>query len=178
MRAVKPAVVRAGQVHPEIDMSAQGLETGVVEPSDRTYVAGYRPDRQVLIAASDGLSNYPFDKKSPNAPAAEPIGNDDRFDLATGASVKQAGKTDNPAIEVGHPRCHSFWYRQIVVEPAPGIVASDRRLFVYHSMMLGQFHPQRPAGGIVSRRVVADPDVGRGYRARHLAALHSDRLPV
>lgn len=129
-RAFKPAVMSAGQVHREIDMSAHGLKTGVVEPSDRTYVAGYRPDRQVLIAASDGLSNYPFDKKSPNAPAAETISDNDRFDLATGAAVKQAGKTDNPAIEIGHPRCHSFWYSEIVVERTPGIVASDRRVLV------------------------------------------------
>jgi len=43
-RAVKPAMVPAGQVHREIDMSTQGLETGVVEPPDRTHVAGYGPD--------------------------------------------------------------------------------------------------------------------------------------
>jgi hypothetical protein len=60
-RAFKPAVLSVGKVHREIDMSAQGLKTGVVEPPDRTYVAGYRPDRQVLIAASDGRSNHPFD---------------------------------------------------------------------------------------------------------------------
>ena len=40
-----PAVASVGKVHREIDMSAQGLETGVVEPPDRIYVAGYRPDR-------------------------------------------------------------------------------------------------------------------------------------
>ena len=44
-RAFKPAVMPAGKVHREIDMSAQGLKTGVVELPDRTYVAGYRPDR-------------------------------------------------------------------------------------------------------------------------------------
>ena len=107
-RAVKPAVVSVGKVHREIDTSAQGLETGIVESSDRIHVAGYRPDRQALIAAGDGLSNYPFDKKSPNPPATETISNDDRFDLATGAAIKQARKTDNPTIEIGHPRCHSF----------------------------------------------------------------------
>jgi len=45
-------------------------------------------------------------------------------------------------------------------------------------MVLSQFHPQHPTGGIVSRRVVPDTNVGRGYRARRLAALHGDRLPV
>ena len=123
-RAFKPAVVPANKVHREIDMPAQGLKTGVVEPPDRTHVAGYRPDRQVLIAASDGLNNYPFDKKSPNAPATETISDDDRFDLATGAAIKQARKTDNPAVEIGHPRCHSFWYSEIVVKRTP----RDRRL--------------------------------------------------
>lgn len=44
-RAFKPALMSVGKVHREIDMSTQGLKTGVVEPSDRTYVAGYRPDR-------------------------------------------------------------------------------------------------------------------------------------
>jgi hypothetical protein len=44
-RAFNPAVMPVGKVHRQIDMSAQGLKTGVVEPSDRTYVAGYRPDR-------------------------------------------------------------------------------------------------------------------------------------
>ena len=44
-RAVKPAVVSIGKVHREIDMSAQGLKTGAVEPPDRTHVASYRPDR-------------------------------------------------------------------------------------------------------------------------------------
>jgi hypothetical protein len=78
--------------------------------------------------------------------------------------------------EIGYPRCHSFWYSEIVVEHAPGLVASDGRVFVYPSMMLGQFYLQHPAGGIASRRVVADTNVGRGYRARRLAALHSDRL--
>jgi hypothetical protein len=34
-------------------------------------------------------------------------------------------------------------------------------------MMHRQFHPQRPAGGIVSRRVVADHDVGCGYAPRY-----------
>jgi hypothetical protein len=177
MRAVEPAVASAGQVHREIDMSAQGLKTGVVEPLDRTHVAGYRPDRQVLIAAGGGLSNYPFDQKSPDAPATETISDDDRFDLATGAALEQARKTDDPAIEIGHPRCHSFRYSEIAVERTPGIVASDRRVFVYPSMMLSQFRPQHPAGGIVIRRVVADTNAGRGYRARQLAALHGDRLP-
>jgi hypothetical protein len=88
-RASKPAVESAGQVHREIDMSTQGLETSVIEPSDRTHVAGYRPDRQVLIAASDGLGYYSFYKKSPNSPATEAISDDDRFDLATGATIKQ-----------------------------------------------------------------------------------------
>ena len=108
-RSVEPEVVSAGQVHGEVDMSAQGLKTGVVEPADRPHVAGYRPDGQVLIAASAGLSNYPSDKKSPDAPVTETISDDDRFDLTTGAAIKQAGKTDNPAVEIGHPRCHSFW---------------------------------------------------------------------
>ena len=163
-----------GQVHGEIDVSAHGLETGFVEPSDRTYVAGYGPDRQVPVAASDGLSDYPFDEQPPDAPAAETISDDYRFDLAAGAAIKQARKTDDPAIEIGHPRCHPFWYSEIVVERGPGIVASDRRVLVYLSMMLSQFHPQHPAGGIVSRRVVADKNVGRGCRAaacrRRLAA--------
>ena len=82
------------------------------------------------MAASDGLSNDPFDKKPPNAPATETVSDDDRFDLATGAAIKQARKTDNPAIEIGHPRCHPFWYSEIVVERTPGIVASDRRVLV------------------------------------------------
>src|SRR5580704_2934244 len=158
-------------------MPAQGLETSVVEPPDRAHVPGYRPDRQVLVAAGGGLGNDPLDKKSPDAPAAEPVSDDDRFDLATGPAIKQARETDHPAVEIGHPRCHSFWSREIVVEHAPGIVASDRGVFVYPSMVLGQFRPQHPAGGIVSRRVVADTDVGRGYRARQLAVLHGDRLP-
>lgn len=176
-RAFKPAVAPVRKVHREIDMSAQGLKTGTVEPSDRTHVAGYRPDCQVLVAASDGLSNHLFDKKSPDASATETIGNDDRFDLAAGPAIKQASKADNPAVEIGHPGRHSFGHGEIVVEPAPGIVASDRRVFVNPSMMLGQFQPQHPAGGIVRRRVVADNNVGRGYRARQLAVLHGDRLP-
>ena len=58
------------------------------------------------------------------------LGDDDRFDLASGAAIKQARKTDNPAIEIGHPRCHPFWYSEIVVERTPGIVASDRRVLI------------------------------------------------
>ena len=165
-RAFKPAVTSVGKVHREIDVSAQGPKTGVVEPSDRTYVAGYGPDRQVRIAASDGLSNYAFDKQSPDAVAAETISDDDRFDLATGAAIKQPRKTDNRAIEIGHPRGHSFWYSEVIVERTSGIVTSDRGVLVYLPMMLSPFHPQHPAGGIVSRRVVADNNVGRGYRAR------------
>ena len=71
------------------------------------------------------------------------------------------------------PGCESFWYGEIVVERTPGIVASDRRVFVYPPVMLSQFHPQHPAGGIVYRRVVADDNAGRGYRARQLAAVHA-----
>ena len=77
-RALKPAVVPAGQVHREVDMSAQGLKSGVVEPPDRAHVAGHRPDRQVPIAASDGLGNYPSDKKPPHAPAAKTLSDNDR----------------------------------------------------------------------------------------------------
>lgn len=115
-RAVQPAVAPGGKVHREVDMAAQGLEAGVVEPPDRSHVAGYWPDRQILIAASDGLGNYPFDKKPPNAPAPDTISDHDRFDLAAGTEIKQAGKTDNPAIEFGHPGCHSFSRSEIVVE--------------------------------------------------------------
>src|SRR5215469_16323316 len=108
------------------------------------------------MAASDGLSDYPLDKESPNASATETISDDDRFDLPAGAAIKQARKPDYPTIEIGDPGCHSFGHGEIVVKRAPGIVASDRRVFVYPSMMLSQFHPQHPAGGIVSGRVVAD----------------------
>ena len=176
--AVKPAVASAGKVHRQIDMSAQGLKTGAVEPSDRTHVSGYRPDRQVFVAAGDGLSDYPPDKESPYASAPETISDDDRFDLPAGAAIKQARQADYRTFEIGDPRCHSFWCGEIVVERTAGIVASDRRIFVYLSMMLSQFHPQHLAGGIVSRRVVADDDAGRRCRARQLAALHGDRLPV
>jgi hypothetical protein len=135
-----PAVASVGKVHREIHMSAQGLETGGVKRSDRTHVADYRPDRQVLIAASGSLGHYPFNKKSPDAPAAETISNDDWFDLSAGPAIKQAGKTDDPAIEIGHPGRHSFWLGQVVVERAPGIVASGRRVFVDPPVMLGQLH--------------------------------------
>ena len=37
--AFNPTVMPVGKVHRQIDMSAQVLKTGVVEPSDRTYVA-------------------------------------------------------------------------------------------------------------------------------------------
>ena len=161
-RAFKPAMAPAGQVHREIDMSAQGLKAGVVEPPDRTHVAGYRPDRQVLMAASDGLSSYPFDKKPPDAPVTQTTSDDDRFDLAAGAAIEQARKTDNPAIEIGHPGRYPFWHGEIIVERTPGIVASDGRVFVYPPVMLSQFRPQHPAGGIVRRRVVADNNAGRG----------------
>lgn len=76
-------------------MSAQGLEAGFVEPPDRTHVAGHRPDRQGLIAASGGLGNYPFEKKPPHSPAAKTLSDDDRFDLAAGTAVKQTRKTGN-----------------------------------------------------------------------------------
>jgi hypothetical protein len=157
----EPKVVSVGKVHREIDMSTQCLEAGVVKSSDRTHVAGYRPNREILIAASDGLSDYPFDKNSSHASAAKTTGDDDRLDLAAGPAIKQAGKADNPTIEIGHPGRHSFWHSQIVVKGIPRIVASDRGVFVDPSMMLSQFHPQHPTGGIVSRRIVTDNDVGR-----------------
>ena len=158
--AFKPAVMSVGKVHREIDMSTQGLEAGVVEPSDRTHVAGHRPDRQILIAASDGLSDHPLDKKSANALAAETTGDHNRFDLAAGPMIKQAGQTDKPTIEIGHPGCHSFCDSQIGVERFPWIVASNRGILVDPSMMLSQFDPQRPTSGRVSRRVVTDDNVG------------------
>ena len=58
-----------------------------------------------------------------------------------------------------------------------GIAASDGRVFVEPSMVLGQFRPQHPASRIVTRRVVADNNAGRGCRARQFAVLHADRLP-
>jgi hypothetical protein len=158
-----PAVASVGKVHREIDVSAQGLKTGVIERSDRTHVAGYRPDRQVLMAASDGLSNYPLDKKSPNAPAAETISDDDGFDLSAGPAIKQPRKADNPAIEIGHPGRHSFGHGEIVIESDTGIVAPDGRVFVDPSMVLSQFHPQHAASRIVSRGVVTDNNAGCGY---------------
>ena len=82
------------------------------------------------MAASDGLSNDPFDKKPSNAPDTETISDNDWFDLTTGATIKQARKADNPAIEIGHPRRHPFWCSEIVVERTPRIVASDRRVLV------------------------------------------------
>ena len=153
-------------------MSAQGLKTHVVEPPDRTHVAGYRPDREVLVTASDGLGNDPFDKQPPDAPAAETISDDDRFDLAAGAVVEQARKTDNGAIEIGHPGRHPFRHSEIVVKGTPGILASDRRVFVDPPVMLSQFRPQHPAGRIVTRRVIAHNNSGRGHRTRQLAAFH------
>ena len=66
--AFMPGVASAAKVHREIDMSAQGLETGGVKRSDRTHVAGYRPDRQVLIAASGSLGHYPFMRAVPALP--------------------------------------------------------------------------------------------------------------
>src|SRR5262249_48243129 len=128
----------------------QGLEASVVKPSDRTHVAGYRPDREILIAASDGLSNYPFHKNSSHAPATKTTSDDDRFDLADGPAIKQTRKADNPTIEIGHPGCDSFWHSQIFVERISGMVASDSGVFVDPSMMLSQFHPQHPTDGIVS----------------------------
>jgi hypothetical protein len=55
-RAFKPAVMSAGKVHREIDMPAQGLKTGLVEPPDRTYVAGYRIRPPPWIHTSTGRS--------------------------------------------------------------------------------------------------------------------------
>jgi hypothetical protein len=130
-----------GEVDREIDMPSEGLEAGVIEPADGTHVAGYGPDCDALIAASDGLGNDSFDKEPPNASAAETFGDDDGLDFAAGALIKQAGKTDNPTTELGHPGRHSFWRSEIVVERTRGIVASHRRLFVDPSMMLDQLHP-------------------------------------
>lgn len=138
-----------------------------------TASTGYGPDREVLVAAGGGLGDYPFDETPPNAPATEIIGDDDRLDLAAGPAIEQAGKTDNPAIEIGHPGCRSFWHSEIVVKPAPGIVALDRGVPVQPPVMLGQLRPQRPASGIVSRRVVADAK----RRTRQFTVLHGDRLP-
>ena len=175
--AFKPAVMSVGKVHREINMSTQGLEAGVVEPSDRTHVAGHRPDRQILIAASDGLSDHPLDKKSANALAAETVGDHNRFDFAAGPLVQQTGQTDNPTIEISHPGRHSFSGCEIVVERSPRIVASNRGILIDPSMMLRQFDPQQPARRIVSRRVVTDNNVGCRYRASELAVLHDYRLP-
>jgi hypothetical protein len=135
-RALQPALPSLGKVDREIDMSTEGLKTGVIEPSDRTHISGYGPDRQALIAASDSLSNDPFDQEPPNASATESFSDDDRLDLAAGAPVEQARKTDNPTTEIGHPGRHSFWHTEIVVERTARIVASDRRIFVDPSMML------------------------------------------
>lgn len=177
-RPFKPSVVPVGQVHREVDMSAQYLKAGVVEPLDRAHVAGYRPDRQVLMAPGGSLRDYPLEEKPPDPPAAQTAGDHDRLDLATGPVVKQAREADNPAIKAGHPGRHPFRRCEIGVEGTPGIVASDGRVFVYPPVMLGQFRPQHPASAIVSRRVVADDKAGRGYLTCQLAVLHGDRVPV
>jgi len=75
------ALVRIDSVNPGLDPAGAG----------ETHIADYRPDRQVCIAASGGLGSYPFDKKPPDPPATETISDDDRFDLATGAVIEQAG---------------------------------------------------------------------------------------
>lgn len=140
-RPFKPGVAPAGKVHREVDMSAQYLKAGVVEPLDRAHVAGYRPDRQVLMAAGGSLGGYPLEEKPPDALAAQTASDHDRFDLAAGPVVEQARKADNPAIEASHPGRHPSRRCEIVVEGTPGIVASDRGVFVYPPVMLGQFRP-------------------------------------
>lgn len=81
------------------------------------------------MAASGGLSDRPFDKKPSGAPATETFSDDDWFGLGARPAIKQPRKTDDPAIEVGHPGRHPAARSEIVVESAPGIVASGRRAF-------------------------------------------------
>lgn len=175
--AVKPAVPPAGQVHRQVDMTAQGPEAGVVEMPDRTHVAGHGPDRQVLVAAGGGLGGCPLDEEPPDAPAAERAGDDDRLDLTAGPAVKQARETDHPATGLRHPGRHPLRQGEVAIEPAAGIIAPDGGVFVDPPVMLGQFRPQQTAGCVVSRRVAADRNAGHGRRARHLAVAHRDRLP-
>jgi hypothetical protein len=160
---VEPAVTSLGKVHGEVDMSTQSLKTSVVEPPDGSHVASYRPDRQVLMAASDSFGNCPLDEKSPNASATEAISYDHWFDLSAGSPIEESRKPGNPTIEFGYPGRHSFSEREIIIKGTPGIAAADRRVLVYTSMMLSQLDPQHPRGRVVSRRVVTDDNAGLGW---------------
>lgn len=57
------------------------------------------------MATGGSLGGYPFDEKPSRAPAAQASSDHDRFDLAAGPAIEQAGQACNPPIQVGHPRC-------------------------------------------------------------------------
>jgi hypothetical protein len=86
--AGQPAVASVGEIHGEINMSAQGLKAGLVETLDGAHVAGYWSDRQVLIAPGDSLSDYAVDEESPHASAPVTISDYDRLHFTAAPAIK------------------------------------------------------------------------------------------
>jgi hypothetical protein len=106
-----------------------------MKPSHGGDIASHRADGQVLVTTRTGFLDYPANEHAANAPIPRCLSNDDRLDFPAGASVKQAGETDDAPVGLGHPRSQPSRLSEVGIESRSGIVSTDRRVSVDASVV-------------------------------------------
>ena len=137
-------------------MAAECPKSHVVEAPDGGDVASYWSNSHIVVAAPGSLCHHPFDKR-PTDPLLPPsVCHHDGFHLTARAVVKEPSQSDDFIVDDSHPRAHSFWDLEVVVETRAGVVTADGLIAVDRSVMLGQLNPEAPTGLVVVLGVLAD----------------------
>ena len=147
--------------------AAQDVEVERVEEPDRVRVPADRADAHLTHAPLARGCDHGLGQKPADSAPAPAVGDDDGLELGLVCVEHESGEADDVPVEIRDP--DPFGDGEVRVEPAAGLVASDRRVVVEVAMPRSELGPEAPTRLQIARRVGSDRRRGR-HAAGSIAA--------